>query len=48
VVDAVLEWQLPSEPWIYIIDGDGTVVAAFEGAVNDDELTAVLDEFGGQ
>jgi hypothetical protein len=24
------------------------VVAAFEGAVNDDELTAVLDGFGGQ
>lgn len=48
VVDAVLEWQLPSEPWIYIIDGEGTVVDAFEGAVNDDELTAVLDRFGGQ
>jgi hypothetical protein len=47
VVDSVLEWQLPSEPWIYIIDADGVVVAAFEGAVNDDELTSVLDGVAG-
>lgn len=47
VVDSVLEWQLPSEPWIYIIDADGVVVAAFEGAVNDNELTSVLDGFAG-
>jgi hypothetical protein len=47
-VDAVLDWQLPSEPWVYIVDREGLVVAAFEGAVNDAELTAVLDEFGGQ
>lgn len=47
VVDSVLEWQLPSEPWVYIIDADGVVVAAFEGAVNDDELTSVLDRFAG-
>jgi len=47
-VDAVLDWQLPSEPWVYIVDREGLVVAAFEGAVNDDELTAVLDGFGEQ
>ncbi|MGF1616768.1 MAG: TlpA family protein disulfide reductase [Acidimicrobiia bacterium] len=47
VVDSVREWQLPSEPWVYIIDADGVVVAAFEGAVNDDELTSVLDGFAG-
>lgn len=47
VVDSVLEWQLPSEPWVYVIDADGVVVAAFEGAVNDDELTSVLDRFAG-
>lgn len=46
-VDSVLEWQLPSESWIYIIDAGGVVVAAFEGAVNDDELTSVLDGFAG-
>lgn len=45
VVDSVLEWQLPSEPWVYVIDAEGVVVAAFEGAVNDDELTSVLREF---
>ncbi|CAN5759881.1 hypothetical protein BH23ACT4_BH23ACT4_08570 [soil metagenome] len=46
VVESVLEWQLPSEPWVYIIDGGGVVVAAFEGALNDGELTSVLDGFG--
>jgi hypothetical protein len=47
LVEAVSEWQLPSEPWVYIIDAEGVVVAAFEGAVNDDELTSVLDGFAG-
>lgn len=47
VVEPVLEWQLPSEPWIFIVDADGAVVAAFEGAVNDDELTSVLDGVAG-
>jgi hypothetical protein len=47
-VEAFLDWQLPSEPWVYIVDGEGTVVATFEGAASDDELTAVLDGFGGQ
>jgi hypothetical protein len=32
---------------VYIIDAEGVVVAAFEGAVNDDELTSVLDGFTG-
>jgi hypothetical protein len=48
LVDAVVDWQIPSEPWVYIVDEEGTVVAAFEGAVNEDELTAVLDGFGEQ
>lgn len=47
VVDAVTEWRLPSEPWVFIVDAEGAVVASFEGAVNDDELTTVLDSLTG-
>lgn len=42
-VDAVIEWELPSEPWVYVVDAGGVVVAAFEGALGDRELTSVLE-----
>jgi hypothetical protein len=41
-VPAVEEWQLISEPWIYVTDSDGTVSASFEGAVSDEELRAAF------
>jgi hypothetical protein len=46
-VPAVTEWGLPSEPWVFVVDGSGTVTAAFEGAVTDAELTAALDAVAG-
>ena len=42
-VDATLEWGLPSEPWIYVVDGDGMVRASFEGIVSEAELNAAVD-----
>lgn len=47
LVPAVEEWGLPTEPWLYVTDGSGTVTAAFEGAVSDVELRAALDEVAG-
>ena len=47
LVPAVEEWGLPSEPWLYVTDDRGTVTAAFEGAVSDEELRAVLDGVAG-
>ena len=47
VVDAVVEWGLPSEPWTFVVGADGVVIAAFEGALNDDELTPILDRLNG-
>lgn len=41
-VAAVLEWGLPTEPWIFVVDETGTVVARFEGLVTAEELTAAL------
>jgi hypothetical protein len=47
VVPAVEEWGLPSEPWVFVVDGSGAVSAAFEGAVGEDELTAAIEAVSG-
>ncbi len=36
-------WGLRSEPWIFVIDGNGKVTAKFEGAVAEDELRDAFD-----
>ncbi len=37
------EWySLPSEPWVFVIDADGTIVGRFEGVLDPSELTAIL------
>lgn len=43
VVPSVDEWGLPTEPWVFVAAGDGTVAAKFEGAVGADELGQALD-----
>lgn len=40
----VLEWNLQSEPWTYVVDGNGTITARFAGPVSPSELEAALDE----
>ncbi|MFN8533482.1 MAG: hypothetical protein U0556_08035 [Dehalococcoidia bacterium] len=36
------EWNLPSEPWIFLVDSAGLVVDKFEGGVSPAELDAAL------
>ncbi|MCB1246338.1 MAG: thioredoxin family protein [Acidimicrobiia bacterium] len=43
LVPAVVAFGLPSEPWMFVMDGDGTVVARFEGVLGEGELDAVLE-----
>jgi hypothetical protein len=31
-------WNLPSEPWVFVIDGDGIIMARFEGVLDPNEL----------
>jgi hypothetical protein len=38
----VIEWQLRSEPWIFLVDRQGVVRAKFEGLVTARELEAAL------
>jgi hypothetical protein len=40
---AVFEWGLLSEPWVFVVDADGIVTASFEGVVGADELRAAID-----
>ena len=42
------EWGLPSEPWTFVVDGDGIVRAKYEGFVTADELGDAIDETLGQ
>jgi hypothetical protein len=46
-VPAITEWGLPSEPWVFVVDSDGVVSAAFEGAASDEELAAAIDAVSG-
>jgi hypothetical protein len=44
----VREWDLPTEPWVFLVDEDGVIRAKFEGAVSVDELeTAVRAQLRG-
>ena len=41
-VDAVKEWGLPSEPWVFVVDAKSRLAAKFEGTVSPDELEEAL------
>lgn len=43
LVPTVASWGLESEPWLYAIDGGGTIVDRLEGAFDLDEITALVD-----
>jgi len=36
------EWDLPSEPWIFVLDSQGRVAAKFEGIVSREEVEQAL------
>jgi hypothetical protein len=38
----VVEWRLQSEPWIFVVDGQGIVQARFEGLTTERELEAAV------
>ena len=42
VAEPVLEWGLPSEPWVFVVDRSGVVADRFEGVVDRTELEAAL------
>ena len=42
VADAVTEWNLQSEPWVFVVDRGGTIVDRIESITNAEELEASL------
>ncbi len=42
-VDAVNQWGLPTEPYVFVVDADGNVSAKFEGIASDEELRAAFE-----
>lgn len=43
VVPEMAEWGLESEPWVFVLDGDGNVVDKFSGPVSPREIRTALD-----
>jgi hypothetical protein len=43
LADEVDEWRLSSEPWIFVLDPEGKVVARLGGPVSPRELSAALE-----
>jgi hypothetical protein len=40
----VLEWNLQTEPWVFLIDARGTIAAEFEAVTAADELKVAVDQ----
>ncbi|HEU0304049.1 MAG TPA: hypothetical protein VFR32_05670 [Gaiellaceae bacterium] len=38
----VKEWKLPTEPWVFLVGGDGLIKERFEGSVSAAELEAAV------
>jgi hypothetical protein len=42
--DAMVAWQLDSEPWLFLIDAKGIVVGRYEGGITKEELGPALEK----
>ncbi len=42
LVQAMIDWGLPTEPWTFVMDAEGKVAAKFEAFVTKDELEQAL------
>ena len=38
----VLDWGLPSQPWLFVVDDEGLITASFEGGLTESELREAL------
>jgi hypothetical protein len=44
---ATTSWGIQTEPWVYVVDGNGIVTASYEAVVVPAELTAAIDKVKG-
>jgi len=43
-----LGWKLPTEPWVFVVGGDGLITARYEGIVANEEMEASIMEALGE
>jgi hypothetical protein len=43
-VQAVIDYGIPVEPYLFVVDAAGDVFAKFEGVVGEDELRASIED----
>jgi hypothetical protein len=48
VTDPVREWGLPTEPWVFAIDGDGRIADRADGPMIDSELAGMAEQLSGR
>ena len=41
-IDIMLEWDLPTEPWVFVVNKEGRIAGRFEGLVSSEELEAEI------
>jgi hypothetical protein len=44
LAQAVIDWRLTTEPWVFLIDSKGVIQSRFEGATASDELKTAIDQ----
>jgi hypothetical protein len=44
LAQAVVDWRLTTEPWVFLIDSKGVIQSRFEGATASDELKTAIDQ----
>ncbi|MGH2542524.1 MAG: hypothetical protein ACRDIB_07000, partial [Ardenticatenaceae bacterium] len=44
---AVTEWNLLTEPWVFVLEPDGTVGARLDGPVSAEELREAVERVRG-
>jgi hypothetical protein len=44
LAQAVLDWRLQTEPWVFLIDSKGIIQSRFEGPTASDEVKAAIDQ----
>ncbi len=48
VADAMREWNLETEPWLFFVDKNGKIVEKFEGGITSKEIVPAFLKFIGQ
>jgi hypothetical protein len=44
LAQAVVDWRLQTEPWVFLIDSKGVIQSRFEGPTASDELKTAIDQ----